>query len=233
MLEQDRSKFAALLKAIMTEYQREVSTASLHLWWAALERFDYDAVRAAFSAWVQNPDAGQFAPKPADIIRMIEGTTGDKAMVAWSKVEKAVRMVGHYQSVAFDDPIIHRVIDDMGGWISLASTPTDKDLEFRGKEFATRYRALALRGVGDEYPAYLVGASESVNGSTGYRGVDRLVMLGPPALVEQVVRAGGTGRRMAITTARSGQDLIGGAVQGLEDSRKGLNIAGLIPNQSK
>lgn len=208
MVDQDREKFAMLLKAAMVEYQREVNTASLHLWWSALERFDYDSVRRAFSAWIQNPDSGQFAPKPADIIRMIEGTTGDKAMLAWTKAEAAVRSVGHYQSVAFDDPIIHAVIEDMGGWIDLASTPTDKDLEFRGREFVARYRAYALRGAPPEYPAYLIGISEGTNSRNGFTGHDDLKLIGPPEQVKAVVAGGGDGRRLQISTMASPQALL-------------------------
>lgn len=35
-------------------------------------------------------------------------------MVAWNKVDKAVRQVGAWTSVMFDDALIHRVISDMG-----------------------------------------------------------------------------------------------------------------------
>lgn len=221
MREDDRKPFVELLTAAMDVYGKDMSKSLMYVWWSALERFDYAAVRGAFSAWMQNPDSGQFAPKPADIIRMIEGTTGDKAMLAWSKVDKAVRILGHYQSVAFDDPIIHCVIDDMGGWISLASTPTDKDLEFRGKEFVTRYRAYALRGV-DEYPAYLVGESESTNGRNGFIGYDDLKLVGPPDAVKAVIEKGGSCKRLAISTMPSAHALLSGTISRIEQSRPGI-----------
>jgi hypothetical protein len=37
--------------------------------------------------------------------------------------------VGAYQSVVFDDPLIHLVLEDLGGWIKICSTLI-KDLIF-------------------------------------------------------------------------------------------------------
>jgi len=58
-------------------------------------------------------------PKIADIVRMIDGSTQSAAATAWAKVMRAVGSVGQYQSLAFDDPVIHLAIDETGGWISL------------------------------------------------------------------------------------------------------------------
>lgn len=216
MDKQHRAQFTALLEAIMTEYGREVGTPTFHLWWNTLERFDYEAVRRALTTWIQNPDSGQFAPKPADVIRMIEGTTGDRALMAWSNVEKAVRIVGHYQSVAFDDPIIHRVIDDMGGWIRLASTDTNKELEFRGKEFVKRYRAFAMVGGTDEYPAYLVGATEATNHNQGYKVENQLRIIGDPEKAALVYQQGGTGPTLKISSVSSLDKLAKHALRAIE-----------------
>ena len=51
----------------------------------------------------------------ADILRMMQGTSLDSALSAWAKVDKAVRRVGTYETIVFDDEIIHRVIHDMSG----------------------------------------------------------------------------------------------------------------------
>ena len=45
-------------------------------------------------------------PKPADIRRVLGGTTADAAALAWAKVIRAVHAVGAYSTVAFDDPFI-------------------------------------------------------------------------------------------------------------------------------
>lgn len=188
MNQEEKKPFAELLRTVMDSYSKDTSASVIQLWWEALRKFDYQAYRRAMSAWVQNPDAGQFAPKIADIIRMVEGTTGDQAMIAWTQVNKAVRMIGHYRSIAFDDAITHRVIDDMGGWIKLATTETDKDLEFRGNEFIKRYRAFALAGDRPEYPSYLIGATEAQNGASGMRGDEGIKLIGDIDKVIQVIR---------------------------------------------
>lgn len=197
MFEQDRAEFAALLTATMDVYHREIKGPVIRVYWSALERFELETVRMALSAWVQNPDHGQFPPKPADLIRMIEGTTGDRALLAWSKVDKAIRQVGHYESVAFDDPIIHRVIDDMGGWRRLAAHASDKELEFTAKDFANRYRVFALRGVPD-YPAYLIGEAEAFNSHKGHQQRHRVMLLGNQARAQEVMRLGGSGGTLRV-----------------------------------
>lgn len=191
MIEQDREQFVALLQSTMDLYGKELGKGAIYLWWASLERFDYPAVRAAMSAWAQNPDQGQFAPLPANIIRMIEGSTGDRGLMVWSKVEAAIRCVGHYRSIAFDDPIIHRVIEDMGGWIRLASTPSEKDLEFQAKEFVRRYQAIALAGgPKQDYVPYLVGESEATKNRNGFKHDDPLALVGREELVRLVMQNG-------------------------------------------
>lgn len=209
MLANDADEFRGIMEATMAIYGKDVSKPVMRLYWSALVEYDMQAIRRAFSAWIKNPDAGQFPPKPADIIRMIDGATGDRAMVVWSKVDKAIRMVGHYQSVAFDDPVIHRVIDEMGGWRKLASMPSNKDLEFAGIEFIKRYRAYTLAGGVTEYPAYLIGESEAANGKNGLRGADPLMLVGDKDRAAEVVRLGSNGPTLRITQAKSGASLLG------------------------
>lgn len=206
----DKKPFAEIMQATMAIYSKDVTKPVMALYWAALIEYDLAAVSRAFEFWIKNPDQGQFAPKPADIIRMIDGATGDRAMVTWSKVDKAVRMVGHYQSVAFDDPIIHRVIDEMGGWRKLASLPSNKDLEFAGIDFVKRYRAYALAGgVGNEYPAYLIGESEAENGGRGFRDCDPVQLVGDHRKASEVARLGSTGPTLRITQVKNGRELVG------------------------
>ncbi|MFO0207809.1 MAG: DUF6475 domain-containing protein, partial [Betaproteobacteria bacterium] len=111
-----------MLSAVAAVYGREITPEVTAIYWAALAPYDLGAVRQAFDRHVRNPDAGQFLPKPADLIRMLGGTTADSAMQAWAKVEKAIRRVGGHESVVFDDALIHRCIDDMGGWVKVCDT---------------------------------------------------------------------------------------------------------------
>jgi len=115
----DRQDFKKMLEVIFDSYQRDLSEGVLELWWTLMQPYDAPAVRDAFNRHCVNPDNGQFCPKPADVVKLIGGGTMDGALIAWSKVDRAMRTIGPYETVVFDDPIIHAVLSDMGGWIEL------------------------------------------------------------------------------------------------------------------
>lgn len=188
MKSNDSARFRACLLALSELYGREVSEAVASIWWKALARFEIDAVEGAFQRHFTNPDVGQYPPKPADIVRMLEGTSLDSSMVAWAKVDKAVRAVGTYASVAFDDALVHRVLHDMGGWIGLGQK-TEDEWPFVGNEFRARYHAYRSRQEAPEYPARLVGIAEADNGRKGY-AVSEVVLIGDADRARKVVENG-------------------------------------------
>jgi hypothetical protein len=191
----DTEKFQALVKGVFALYRADSSQAVLDIWWATMRPYDFAAVKDAFNRHAVNPDNGQFLPKPADIVKLLEGGTADGALIAWTKVDRAAMRVGQYQSVLFDDPVIHAVIRDMGGWAALCDV-RDNDWTFRGKEFQTRYRGYRLRGSIGEYPTHLVGIAEGHNSTRGFR-IDPPVMIGDPEVCERV-RLGGSGHGGAL-----------------------------------
>lgn len=143
---------------------------------AALKDFGIEAVARGFTAHVQNPDNGQYFPKPADIVKIISGTTRDKSFVAWTKVDKAVRMIGSNQSVVFDDLLINKVIDDMGGWIALGEK-SEREWPFIAKDFQERYRGYGeKRELPNGCPRKLIGAHEAENERLGFD-------IAPPVLI--------------------------------------------------
>lgn len=191
MQPQDRKRFAVALTACAEIYARAVSEAAMGVWWDALRAFDIDAVESAFARHMRSPDVGQYMPKPADIIKVLSGTSLDGAMVAWSKVDRAVRAVGPYQSVTFDDPIIMRVLQDMSGWIALNSK-RDDEWPFVGNEFRARYQGYKQRGEIPEHPRALIGLAEADNARRGISKVER-TLIGDPEKARQVAQ-GGTDR---------------------------------------
>lgn len=203
----DFDRFAELLAGVFELYNREASPFALQVWWEAMRPYDLPAVQLAFSRHVQNPDTGQFPPKPADVIRMLGGTTQDSALRAWAKVDRAVRHVGTYASVAFDDPLIHRVLHDMGGWVGLG-LKTEDEWPFVAKEFENRYRGYAMRNERPEYPPVLIGLAEADNARRGLKS-------DPPRLVgsaerAQQVMSGGTDRPLiGFATATAELRLVG------------------------
>jgi hypothetical protein len=72
MIDSDKSEFAKLLKTSMAIYQQEVTADVIGLWWNSLNRFEVTQVREAFSRHIQDIKTGKFAPRPADILAILE-----------------------------------------------------------------------------------------------------------------------------------------------------------------
>ena len=197
MQEGDKRVFRDVMTATLDLYGKTASAPVLRLWWASLEPYTIEEVRFGFTKYVRSPDNGTFPPKPADIIRMIEGTAGDRGMLAWGRVQDAIKRVGGYRSVAFDDPIIHSVIEDMGGWPALCSTETDQ-MQFRSAEFAKRYRAHAERGI-EAHEPYLIGRSEASNRMNGHKA-EPPMLIGDAAKAALIVQQGQSTPRLRITS---------------------------------
>ena len=167
MLETDKQAFAAMMNSIAEMYaNRQMTKPVLRIYWAALKHLVLDEIRYGLNLHVRNPDTGMFLPKPADIIRHIDGSSDSQAKVAWSQVDKAIRYHGAWASVVFvEEPRIHAVIADMGGWIKLCAT-SEREYAFRQNEFEKRYRGY-LQAMPEHYPATLVGIAETQNATQG------------------------------------------------------------------
>lgn len=165
---QDYDQFCQAMTATMELYNKpSLSEFSLSLWWGALNCYTLSEVLGGLSRHVQNPDSGQFAPKPADVVRAIGGTTHDNSAMAWAKVDRAVRSIGGYEDVVFDDAYIHAAIEDMGGWVRVCTGHTDEDWPFVQREFENRYRGYATRRSLHDYPRLLVGIANANNHKKG------------------------------------------------------------------
>jgi hypothetical protein len=197
MRQADFQKFRSSLTAVAELYSKPLSEAALALWWDALQRFDATDVERALRATIQDPDGGQFMPRPADLIRRLEGTASDRALIAWGKVLEAMRRVGAYASVVFDDGLIHAAIDDMGGWPTVCRS-TVEELPFIQKRFCDTFRAYSKRP-DVRYPQRLAGEHEAVNALRG-QPVAKPVLIGDQAKALEVAAGGAAGGRLAIGT---------------------------------
>lgn len=202
MVEADKKRFAEILTATSELYGRSISVPSLRLWFSALLQYDIEDVSGAVQRHITSPD-GKFMPVPADIVRIIEGSGQDAALLAWTKLTHALERVGVYQSVVFDDPIIHAVIEDMGGWIEFGATPMD-EMRFRGIEFQRRYQAYRQRAGDVRYPKKLIGVSESENRQRGYtEEIPDPILIGDADKAQQVMLAGSSTPRIAVSTIKA------------------------------
>ena len=202
MHDSDKSRFADLLTDVMAYYGKDATGFMLSIFWDSLKRFDIEDVSRAFTVHAHNSDSGQFSPKVADIMRMIEGSTQTQGMLAWSKVRSVIGYVGKMRSVAFDDPIIHAVISDMGGWYALCSC-NDDDLPFKARDFEKRYQGYRSRRELPEFQPYLIGGHEADNRLNGYSYKPAPVLTGSPEKAARVMEAGSAKPGLRITDSRT------------------------------
>ncbi|CAH6961843.1 putative Bacteriophage protein [Vibrio chagasii] len=185
----DGDRFIGILEANMALYNRELSQAVMEIWFDDLKSHDIGSIEQAFQMHRRNPDNGQYPPKPADIEKLIGGTSDDRALIAWSKVKKAIGEIGAHNSLVFDDPLIHAVITDMGDWVKICRT-SDDEFPFVAKEFERRYRS-GLYNPPQSHPKKLVGISEQQNFSSGFDHIDAPLTLGDKEACRLVYRTGG------------------------------------------
>lgn len=182
MFEAQKPEFGALIKDVLAFYKQNASSFALDVWWQACQGYDLEQVRKAITAHCMDAERGQFAPKPADLVRALEGTATDRAMIAWGKALEAMQRVGGYTDVVFDDPAIHAVVQDLGGWPKVCRTET-AELSYLQHRFCEGYRAYAGRGQ-FEYPRKLTG-----DRSPDHEYSSRGIPLPKPAVVGEVERA--------------------------------------------
>lgn len=199
MTDDDFKTFTAMLKTVAEYFGRPLTSGVIGIYWQGLRDLDLEALRAALNSHVQNPDVGQFMPKIADIRRMVSGSTQDSALVAWSKVDRAIRQVGTYADVVFDDPIIHRVLHDMGGWVQIGGKSED-EWPFVAREFENRYRGYRMRGETPPYQPIMIGIAGAHNRKSGHK-VDAPRLVGEPSKCNRVLLGGTDQPLLEITSA--------------------------------
>lgn len=210
MQQHERADFGRLVTDVHAYYKQACSRFVLDLWWATFQSNELEIVQKAMTAHAQDPERGQFCPKVADIIRIVAGTTTDRAALAWGKAYEAMGSVGAYQDVVFDDPAIHAAIDDLGGWCKVCRGEA-AELSYLQHRFCQSYRAYVGRGQ-YEYPRRLMG-DRSPDSEYEKKGLPlpRPVLIGAPDRCKSVYEGGSATGKTQITFGRwnSGGELLG------------------------
>lgn len=198
MTEEDKPELFTLIASVQSFYGKDVSAFSLGVWWQACQGFDLEQVCKALNAHAIDPESGVYAPRPADVMRMLRGTATDRALQAWGKVMDAMQRVGAYRSVVFDDAVIHAVIEDLGGWMKLCRSEM-ADLSYTEHRFCESYRAYVNRPAAlERYPSLLLGQFELDNRQHGHC-CSPPVLLGDPVKARNVLALGSSDGRQQIT----------------------------------
>jgi len=196
---EEKRRFASLMVALADYYKQEISKGVMALYWEGLKQYDYAAIEKAAWAHTQSPDeSGRWMPKISDLTKVLQGSTKDQASIAWSKVDRAIRTIGTYTDVAFDDALIHRVIQDMGGWVHIGSKDDDA-WPFVAKEFENRYRGYKMKDEKPDYPRKMIGIASSQNGAQGIQFNAGTVLIGDEQKAIAVIKGGSESAAISFT----------------------------------
>ena len=100
-----------------------------------------------------------------ELIELVTGVSGnleDRACVEAGNVLQAVKRVGAYNSVKFDDPVTQAVISQgFGGWVKLCNELKSTEEKWFQKDFVRIYQAYAREGI--KHNGHLAGQIETEN----------------------------------------------------------------------
>lgn len=172
MTQEENLRLAVLLKAAADMYGRPPLTQEgLRLFALTIQDYSWAQVERAIAEHIRT---SPYFPKPADVVAAIEGTAEGRAAEAWVLVLKGIDRHGSYQSVSFGNPATHYAIQQMGGWVRLCDTLTDRDIPFRAKDFTRLYvtgersATFEPQSGKTQVPLYLMGEHEIHNRTSGY-----------------------------------------------------------------
>jgi hypothetical protein len=184
----DKTRFAKLITGLAQTFHTAVSAVDLETYWRLLSRFSLEEIERAIAGYCRSPQGHRFFPKPSELMALIVGSDADQALRAWSTVLRAIRGIGAYRTVVFDDPLIHAVIWDMGGWQALCAMRVEEE-PFRAKEFERRYVGYVARPP-TRYPKQLAGITDTVNAAQGYGPIRPPTLIGDEQKALHVLHRG-------------------------------------------
>jgi hypothetical protein len=192
MNQSEKHRFSELMTDVMAYYGKDTSDFMLSLWWDACANFSFEQVSKALNAHAKDAERGVYAPKVADIVRQLEGTSTDRAGIAWGKVLGAISAVGAYQDVVFDDPAIHAAIVDCGGWTKVCRGEL-AELSYLQHRFCQAHKTYTERRE-FEYPKQLSGDRSPDSEYLKYgRPLPRPALVGDIEKAKRVLMEGGEG----------------------------------------
>lgn len=140
MTKDDKNKFAQILTSMSVLYEKEIPRHLADIYFNALIDYSIEDVSRGFEAHVKDPSAGRFMPKPADVIRQLDNTSGS-TMLAWMTF--CADVVNNNRS-EWDGT---QILGYLGGWeyVSQLSTRELERLEEKFKRARVFFSAEAFK----------------------------------------------------------------------------------------
>lgn len=161
----ERERFITGLLGLAELYDKQLGPAAIALYFRALSELDDAAWERAV---LRAAERCRFMPRPSELLELARDTSdGDRAIVAFGEAQRAVKQLGAYRSVDFEDKVINATIRGMGGWQRFCALEGDEAEIWGRKEFERQYLAFA-RALPAELAAHLAGVVELTNSGRGH-----------------------------------------------------------------
>jgi len=175
----DEDRFAELMTVLQDLYDKKLGKATIETYWNVLKKYPLERIEAAFSRVIESHIYANM-PKPAHFIEYLNPAKDldSLAFQALQKLESRFSDNG-YTSLCFDDPIIHYVVDNYGGWIRICEETYqmgDKEYGIWKHGFLARYKAFYENPPTKPVPR-LIGTHELNNRNRGYLTDDNMLKL--------------------------------------------------------
>lgn len=164
----DEVKFKELLAMITENYSFVFSPANMKLWSVLFKPYSIEVFESALASHMVCPDSGMFTPKPANLMKFINGTTkqldqdvNDKTELAWAQVIDKIRTVGSWGTLKLDDKQALAAVRSLGSWKQLCGS-TENDMTWKKKEFMRIYQTYENTPI-DMLPSSLPGLIDLKN----------------------------------------------------------------------
>jgi hypothetical protein len=142
-----------------------INDARMEIYAKMLLDLPIDKIQAGIICIIKTRTFAGNLPTVAEIREAIAGNgqpLETRAALAWDIVLTAIHEHGPYQSPAFADPIITRIVIAWGGWSDFGTWPAE-ETKWKRKEFMQLYGAYASDTRPPGVPDHLIGIAEGNN----------------------------------------------------------------------
>ena len=148
MKPEDQERFIQSMGIMAEAFQKKPSENMAEIYWRVLQDMSIGNFEQACLNLINTRKITGTFPMVAEI-REASGageSLDTRIALAWDKLIFAIENHGYYDSVQFDDPVIHLIVKSWGGWIAVGDHDgeiANQDLKWTKKEFEKLYRAYA------------------------------------------------------------------------------------------
>ncbi len=170
-------EFYCIFRVMSEYYGAHPSNSLMEIYWQAFKSWTTEDFQKACNAVMFTKkfrDQRQPLPLIPEIIEAVFGKPEDRAALAYHTLVEAMRRIGSWETVIFEDGAIGQAIDAMGGW-EYVNGITIEEWKFRRRDFESLYLAHTNRG--DNEPVTCPGAFDKINGTTGYEGRNKPILV--------------------------------------------------------